>query len=247
MGGVSRGNRFGLVVTVAALLALVGVVVHGSPKPAVYASTDPLAGQTLYQAPAPPAALWVGDSYAAGGGADVANQAFPETVSHDMGWICNLDAEPGTGFVNDGHGGKYADPSYQPYLGRLATDGQKFKVDLLIVTGGRNDFDWSTNDAAAAARSYLLAAHAQFPKARLVIVAPFWMDSHPVPQIFAERDAEKALAASLHAVFIDPLAEQWMTDQTKAQYLSSDGVHPNQAGHDYLARRLTADLRTDHV
>jgi hypothetical protein len=53
--------------------------------------------------------------------------------------------------------------------------------------------------------------------------------------------------------FIDNIAEQWITGTGNVPvpkgngnadlYISADGTHPTQAGHDYVGQRLAADIQ----
>lgn len=231
-------------ITVLALLALATVAVAGvalrSPTPPPY--TLPAGYQLGRPVPQPPAALMVGDSFAEGTGATVGGGFAPQVCSQ-MGWTCNVEAEGGTGFVNNGHTGEGADPTKASYGARLQADKGRYLADVAIVTGGRNDLS-VPGDPVTAATEYLHALHAAYPQAKLVVVAPFWNDADPPAQLLNMRDAEKSTAAELGATFIDPLADGWTL---RPDQLVADGVHPNQAGHDELARRLVAALRQQHV
>jgi hypothetical protein len=77
----------------------------------------------------------------------------------------------------------------------------------------------------------------------LVIVAPFWVDSQPPSTLLALRDAERSLAPSLHAAFIDPLSQGWITNSSQSQYIAGNRVDPTVDGHNYLARQLTTRLK----
>jgi lysophospholipase L1-like esterase len=58
------------------------------------------------------------------------------------------------------------------------------------------------------------------------------------------------VANSNGVLFIDPIAEQWITgvqnqpgSGNAPQYIAADGLNPTAEGHKHLADRLVADLR----
>lgn len=222
-----------------AVVVVSAAVVERKPKPAAF---SPPPGYHFNQpVPQPRNVLIVGDSYAAGTGATDLYGGFAELTAVRMGWFANLDAQGDTGFVADGH---TADPAHSPYPSRLATD-RRYLADYVIITGGRNDA--ANPNAPEAASSYLKDVRLTFAKAKLVVVAPFWSNSNPPPGLLAIRDSEQRTATQLGAVFIDPLAGRWITDEDAAQLIGPDHTHPTPAGHRYLAERLVAALRAAGV
>jgi lysophospholipase L1-like esterase len=82
-------------------------------------------------------ALWVGDSFTVGEGAGVsAGSTYPFLVSERLGWRCAVDAQCGTGFLNDGWA---ASADYARLLGRLPTTAREVAADVVVVDAGRND------------------------------------------------------------------------------------------------------------
>ncbi len=55
-------------------------------------------------------------------------------------------------------------------------------------------------------------------------------------RILQIRDALATVARASGATFVDPLAERWFVD--RPDLIAVDGVHPNDAGHAYLAQRI---------
>jgi len=115
-------------------------------------------------------ALWVGDSFTRGEGADVpAAQTYPYLVGARVGWRCHVDAQNGTGFVNDGY---LARPGLAPLIDRLADTTRRVRADIVIVDAGRNDGMASEAELRAAITRYVAALRAAYPQARLVLVLP---------------------------------------------------------------------------
>jgi lysophospholipase L1-like esterase len=46
-----------------------------------------------------------------------------------------------------------------------------------------------------------------------------------------------------NGIVIDPLAQQWVSPERAPSLLYSDGIHPSEVGHAYIAMRLAADLK----
>jgi phospholipase/lecithinase/hemolysin len=43
---------------------------------------------------------------------------------------------------------------------------------------------------------------------------------------------------------VDTVSVPWITSANQAKYISSDGTHPIQIGHDYFGHRLAAAIAT---
>jgi lysophospholipase L1-like esterase len=181
--------------------------------------------------------LVIGDSYAAGLGADSPSTSFAWETGSLLGWTTTVDGVSGTGYVNPGASG-------QTYAERLALlSDEAVDVDVIVVEGGLNDRPYGAEEVTAAATSFLQTLRARAPEATIVVVgAP-----DPVPSLAAASvtvNAEIAAAAALTGVtFIDPVAEGWITEANAGRYVSVDQLHPDQAGHDHIADLLAADLR----
>jgi hypothetical protein len=62
--------------------------------------------------------------------------------------------------------------------------------------------------------------------------------------ILAVEATLQQAAASVHADFIDPIAQTWITLSNEHQNSGPVPEHPGNLGHTYLAQRLADDLRT---
>ena len=60
----------------------------------------------------------------------------------------------------------------------------------------------------------------------------------------AMRSTELSLVSSLRLEIIDSLGERWLGNANYPKYIGPDGLHPNDAGHDYLSARVVAGLKT---
>jgi hypothetical protein len=181
----------------------------------------------------PVSALFVGDSFAAGGYPGVSkDQAFPCRTAKDLGWTCDRDAVGATGYQSDG---KKFWPTNDTYLGRLDTTRVSYPhPDIIVVSGGRND---DQTLIGTAARNYLLALDQAYPDAKIFVLEPFWMGP-AAADVSAGRLAVQAAAHSAGATWVP--TQGWLAPNT----LSWDLIHPTLAGQDAITQHLTAALRS---
>jgi len=179
-------------------------------------------------------AVFLGDSFTSGwNGAGLGSRGWPALVGAARGWkVVNL-AVPGTGFINPGW-------TNQPLGSRISAAVRRDPAIVFVATG-HNDSRWSTSATIAAAERDIDRLHAGLPDAMIVIVAPIWQDGSPPSRCLDLRDALRRKAAAIGATFIDPLAERWFAGASH-RYIGSDGLHPTNAGHAWLAGRVLADL-----
>lgn len=236
-----RRRKFGpstvaLAVAGVIVAALAVWAVQRDPAAPAYAS-PPTGVPTAVATETPqPTVLFVGDSYTAGAAGIPSGRTFACQAAALLGWACLVDAQGGTGYVADGH---VNSTTFTAYAGRLNADQARYSPDVVVVTGGRNDVREPAAAAAAAADRYARTVRAAFPKARLVLVSPFWTTSVLPPALAAVRDRLRIDASTLRSQFVDP--STWIAG--RAGLIGPDGVHPTAAGHAYLARRLAATLR----
>lgn len=191
-----------------------------------------------------PAALFVGDSYTAGAGASSSAGAWSCLAAVELDWICNRDAEGGTGFINDGRANQ---PDFAPLPDRLAATASRFLADVVVVDSGRNDMSTPATEVVSAIADYVASVRQYWPDATLVLVVPSFLsqDAGPAdPWHSTVAAGMQSLVVQYGGLLIDPVAEQWTSGTDGQQLLDADGVHPNDAGHALLAERFVADVRT---
>lgn len=233
---MSRGSQVAGIAILAVLVTALCAVALRSPA----AGHDTV----VYAAPvteAPqPSALFVGDSYPAGTGAGSRQGSWACTTARELGWNCNLDAQGGTGFVADG---RRNNGTSQPMIGRLPATEQRYLADVVVVDAGRNDATFRSADVAGAIAAYLRAVRAAWPKAQLVVIEPYFLNRRArVLSTFVTQRLRQE-TERLDGQLIDPVGEGWVPPAASSGLTDPDGVHPNPAGHRYIARHLTADLR----
>lgn len=227
------------------MLAVFAVLVVGFAAYTVrhvrHQTTVPTAAGPAKSGPAPattkqPVSLWIGDSYTAGTGADNPGESEAALAAAGMGWIFNSDAQGGTGFISNGHTNSAA---FTPLSGRLSGTVADDLADVVVIDAGRNDpASVRTVDAA---RRYLARVRAAWPHAKVVLIAPYFLalgtEPNPPVTTFYRTQAKRR-----DTYLIDPVAEGWVGPQVSSLTIS-DGVHPNPAGHRYIANHLVRDLK----
>lgn len=175
-----------------------------------------------------------GDSYTRGAGATTQQLRWSTVLSEQHGWSEFNQSVSGLGFARNrtvfGEGDL---PSF------IIAD----KPDVVIVTLGLNDnftFDWQSNAIKAQISDDFDRLTKALPDARLIVVEPFWYkDERPASVdiiISWVRDA----AAAVDADYI-PDASYWLTGHP--EWMASDGLHPNDAGHAAIASHMDKALR----
>ncbi|MFA1544684.1 SGNH/GDSL hydrolase family protein [Actinomadura chokoriensis] len=191
---------------------------------------------------AAPVVMFLGDSYTVGDRGVQPESTYASATARLLGWQVVVGGRAGTGFVRTGRGG-------EPFLGLFESQlGWRPAPDMLIVSGGHNDWRFPAAQVAAAAHLLLERVRQRWPGTRLVLMGPLWGTGSPLPGALAVRDALKNLAGQLGVPFVDPIGEQWITGDrpagagNAARLIKADRTHPNPAGHRYVAARLAADI-----
>ncbi len=215
-----------------------------TPTPTPTASPAPTPTPTAaarrlgLELPARPVLLIMGDSYTAGVGAAPADQGWAYLVAGSLGYPTNIDGVPGTGFVWGGGAQDNRGLEYEVRLKAIAED-PRFVPNLLILQGGQNDALLDNPDEIRAATAQTIESARRFwPGVQVVVLGP----SAPQPiaeEMRASNSAVRAGAAAANAPFIDAYEAGWFTAANSPGF-NADGVHPNTAGHAYLAEKFLA-------
>ncbi|MFA1540972.1 SGNH/GDSL hydrolase family protein [Actinomadura monticuli] len=192
---------------------------------------------------APSVVMFLGDSYTVGDRGVRPESTYAAATARLLGWQVIVGGRAGTGFVRAGRGG-------EPFLGLFESQlGWRPAPDLLIVSGGHNDWRYPPPQVAAAAHVLLERVRQRWPGTHIVLVGPLWGTGAPLPGAVAVRDALKNLAGQLGVPFVDPIGEKWITGDlltgtgNAALLIKKDRTHPNPAGHRYVATRLAEDVK----
>lgn len=189
-------------------------------------------------------ALFVGDDFTVGRGAgmDEIDYPYAYVVCDWLALNCNVDAQSGTGFVNDGR--NYS-PENSRLVDRLVRDRTVYQADVVIVDAGRNDNDLGPEEYGQAMEEFVREVVRFWPTARLVVIAPAAFSADPYPG-YAERvSVIGQIAHSYGGVLIDPVAQGWYAEIGESEIQASDNTLPNQAGHYLIAKKLAESLERD--
>ncbi|HLV73557.1 lysophospholipase L1-like esterase [Actinomadura hallensis] len=190
---------------------------------------------------APPVVMFLGDSYTVGEGRVPSEITYASATARLLGWQVVVGGRSGTGFVM-----KRRDAFLGLFEGQL---GWRPAPDMLIVSGGHNDFRIPAQQVGAAAHVLLERARQRWPGTHIVLMGPIWGTGTPPQGAIEVRDALRDLARQLGVPFIDPIGGRWITGDpltgvgNAPRYIKRDRTHPTPAGHRYLATRLAGDLR----
>lgn len=188
-----------------------------------------------------PVVLFAGDSFTAGSGAENASDGYPNLVAQVAQLDLELDAQGGTGFLADGHNTGNGDTAR--LLDRLAHDAQRFpRVDLLVVDAGRNDLQRPIVELAEAIARYLKTARQHWPNAAIVLIFPCFISDAPMDGYQLLRTNVENSLALVGGTLVDPVADRWYANVDTQNLLGTDRVHPNRAGHAFIAERLLTSL-----
>jgi acyl-CoA thioesterase I len=244
------GKRWGTialgVLAVLAVSLVVYLVTRRSPVrgagttpgyvPVSAAPSGPIAAVDLHVTlPAGPVtALVFGDSYVAGTGADPGGRAFTQQAMTQLGWSATYNAVVGSG---------YCTTHQIDYRQRLAVLPKAPAPAVLLLEGGVNDVGCGPVILDQEIPAALTAIRAAYPHTLIVMLGPAVPATRSLTQLTPVDAALEAAATAARVPYISPLQEAWLTDANRSQYLISDGLHPNQAGYNYLAGLLVKDLR----
>ncbi len=114
--------------------------------------------------------------------------------------------------------------------------------ELVVFFGSRNDQGVDPDVYAEVTRNTLASARRMAPAAKLLVIGPPWPTAD-VPEVVLQlRDILYGEAHAIGASWVDPLAERWFVG--RPELIGSDGVHPNDAGHAYLADKIAPLIGT---
>lgn len=143
-------------------------------------------------------------------------------------------SECGAGYVVRGnHGSVFED---------LTTRAVRPDDALMVFFGSRNDQGVDPGLLAEIAHNTFDLARRIAPSARLLVIAPPWPTANVPDDVLQIRDVLNAEARGAGAAFVDPIGDRWFVG--RPDLIGPDGIHPNDAGHAYLADKIAPLIRT---
>ncbi|MFB7312998.1 SGNH/GDSL hydrolase family protein [Streptomyces sp. NPDC056192] len=158
-------------------------------------------------------------------------------------------ARGGTGYITPG--------SYATFADRLAADVIAWAPDRLVVWGGYNDNGGNQGTIGTAAASLFAAIKSGLPSCQVYVIGCWSPIATPATSVSNTDATLRTAAAGANFPFISPLTGgcydatgtlvathgPWINSGNAAAYIGGDAVHPTDAGHIYLSRRIVAAVR----
>jgi lysophospholipase L1-like esterase len=191
-----------------------------------------------------PVATFIGDSYSTGFGAVTGNYRWTYLVSQHFGWLEDNEARTGTGFLASDRTvpGLACETSECAPVGAAITNLSDTSPDLVVIAAGINDVGLATGEAQLfedAVRAAFDEACGVFPASRIVVVSPFGRIAFPTDEQRAQSTLVVSLATEHGFITIDG-ADTWLAQ--RADLMTPDAGHPNNAGHALIAQRVISAL-----
>lgn len=176
----------------------------------------------------------IGDSYTSGsdeggnGTSGWTSQVWQALTQHGIAVTPTVAAEGGAGYCTRGNRGSVFED--------LTVRAVKPSDALVVFFGSRNDMDVDPTRLSVAMYGTLKMARQIARSAKFLVVGPPWPTANPPASVLRIRDVLGYQAELAGATFIDPIAARWFVG--KPELIGKDGVHPNDAGHAYMADKL---------
>jgi lysophospholipase L1-like esterase len=107
---------------------------------------------------------------------------------------------------------------------------------LVVFFGSRNDQGADPELLAGKADDTFELARRIAPTARLLVIGPPWPTADPPDAVLQVNDILNRQASAVGATYVDAIADRWFVG--RPDLIGADGIHPNDAGHEYLADEI---------
>lgn len=188
-----------------------------------------------------PVVVYLGDSMVAGGMASSTLLRWSSLVAAREGWLENNMSRGGTGYVKTSNASGCG-LAYCPSLPEMAREAVAARPEVVVVSAGRNDLAILGSDPTSvqnAVDATFATLRAGLPGTRIIALGPLY-DDGAVPAGLTRIDQWVGAAAAAHGATYVPDVETWLVGHP--EWIATDGVHQNDAGHAEDARRLVAAL-----
>jgi lysophospholipase L1-like esterase len=181
----------------------------------------------------------IGDSYTTGtdeggqGAKTWTSRAWAQLSRQGIQLAPDVAAEGGAGYGQPGNRGNV----FEGLANRVIHPDDA----LVVFYGSRNDQDVDPLAMSGDIHDALEVARRVAPKAQLLVIGPPWPTADVPPAITTIRDLLATEARVEGATFVDPIAERWFVGSP--QLIGKDGVHPTDAGHEYMAEKIAPLIR----
>jgi lysophospholipase L1-like esterase len=176
----------------------------------------------------------VGDSYTTGtdeggwGPRSWTSRAWQGLSSRGLRVAADVAAEGKAGYGVPGDHGSF----YKDLTARAARPD-----DLLVLFfGSRNDQAADPGALTDRVRETFDLARSLAPTAGFLVIGPPWPTADVPEPVLRVRNILGAAARAAGADFVDPIGGRWFVG--RPDLIGPDGVHPNDAGHKYMADKI---------
>jgi len=232
-------------ILVAALVGSLAIATVSAPSiiaPAVKVVSDgakPTASDSTGSDYMSPRVIFLGASITAGCCTQEV-PSWPNQVSQQLNWrVINL-ARRGTGFTHGNNYGVCSDGSCRS-IAQMAVRAITQRPDAVVVSGGRNDCKIAMTDpkrAQTAISQTFDALRVGLPYTPIIAMSVIYNQKRDIPECYSRVNSWISAAAAKNKVAFVPDVTTWMAGHP--EFLNSDRVHPNDAGHTEVARRFVA-------
>ncbi|WP_170854050.1 SGNH/GDSL hydrolase family protein [Microlunatus flavus] len=186
-----------------------------------------------------PKVLLLGDSYTKGIGASTRTKGYAYQVAEPLGWDLTVDGKSGTGYIDPSADG--AD-TFAERMWNHPHGAADVPYDLVVIQGGSNDRKYTQAEVAGRINLTIRTSRRLWPQAQIILMGPInpWAN---VAEYAMVNDKLTTAAAANGILSIDPIGEQWFVPGDGQQYANLENGHPNDAGHELMARRFVADVK----
>jgi lysophospholipase L1-like esterase len=234
-----RVRYFDAAMIVASVLIMVGLSVVFRPERAATITANPSAVDVdppqLVAADTHPSVLFIGDSYTAGNG--LLEMSYGCMAAVRMGWLCNVSAVGGTGYVS-------GDPANR-FIDRIPNLALVYQPDLVVLDGGRNDPVPPSKNVLTAMAATIGEIRRVWPNARIACIRPRFL-ANPENDLgfndaFIGHLREHPSARGV--TFLDPI--EMFTGKDTSDMLASDRIRPNHWGELALSLTLAESIKIE--
>ena len=181
----------------------------------------------------------VGDSYTTG--TDEGGQGAKSWTARAWQTLAQRGTQIGADVAAEGKAGYAVPGDHGSIFEDLTVRAVKPDDALVVFFGSRNDQGVDPGLLAEKARGAFLLARRFAPTARFLVIGPPWPTADVPGSVLEIRDVINAQARAVGAAFVDPIEAGRFVD--RPDLIGVDGVHPNDAGHQYLADKIAPLIR----
>lgn len=186
-------------------------------------------------------ALFIGDSYTAGVGAEGKQYRWTALLSQDMDWIEVNKGLGGTGYVSVSGRNGCGQETCSSYPDRFSMVDDDVRADVVVVAGGQNDFAEFQEEPATVTtviRDFYAQVAEAYPDARIIAVGPSspqQISGTATEMAAAVSEASSAVGAEYVSLTSPPVISSEM--------VLDDNAHVDRQGHEAIAERVAMSLR----